>query len=42
MGEVNKYIVLIRERAQIKPEPINLYGVFAYELQTIDSPKYAG
>jgi hypothetical protein len=42
MAEVNKYIGLIRERAQIEPEPINLNGVFAYHLQTINSPKYAG
>ena len=42
MAEVNKYIVLIRQLAQIKPEPINLNGVFAYDLQTINSPKYAG
>ena len=42
MAEVNKYIVLVRERAQIEPEPINLNGVFAYELQTINSPKDTG
>ena len=39
MAEVIKYIVLIRARAQIKPEPTNLNGVFAYELQTITHQK---
>ena len=42
MAEVIKYIVLIRARAQIKPEPSNLNGVFAYELQTVNAPKDAG
>jgi len=37
-----KYFVLIRARAQIKPEPTNLNGVFAYELQTVNAPKDAG